>query len=230
MSPRRRKPAARPVRRRPARRAAARGRRRPDVLQDAAWARARGRRRVAHARAGQDARHRGRVGLGQVGALAFDHGPAARATSSAHGSIKFEGREIGDADNRRDAQLLGHADVDGVPGPDDLAQPGHEDRQADHRVAALPPRREPRLRATTPRSALLAVGRDPRGRTPARGVPAPAVGRHAPACDDRDRARRAVRSCCSPTSRRPRSTSPCRRRSSTCSRRSSASGSWRWCS
>ena len=88
---------------------------------------------------------------------------------------------------RDDAPLLGHADVDGVPGPDDLAQPGDADRQADHRVAALPPRREPRLRRRD-RAGAAPVGRDPRGRAPAARVPAPALGRHAPARDDRDRA------------------------------------------
>ena len=62
--------------------------------------------------------------------------------------------------------------------------------------------------------------RHPRPRAPARGLPAPAVGRHAPARPDRDGARRASRACSSPTSPRPRSTSPCRRRSSTCCDRS----------
>ena len=58
------------------------------------------------------------------------------ATSTRTGSIHFEGHEIVDAPARRAARALGHADGDGVPGPDDLAQPGDEDRQADHRVAA----------------------------------------------------------------------------------------------
>ena len=48
--------------------------------------------------------------------------------------------------HRDDAPVLGHADVDGLPGPDDVAEPGDADRQADHRVAALPPRREQGLR------------------------------------------------------------------------------------
>ena len=106
-----------------------------------------------------------------------------------HGSIKFEGHEIGNVhDARQMRALLGHADVDGVPGPDDLAQPGHADRQADHRAAALPPRREPDY-AAGHRARAAAVGRDSRGRTPPRRVPAPTLRRYAPARDDRDRAR-----------------------------------------
>ena len=47
----------------------------------------------------------------------------------------------------------------------------------------------------------------------ARRLPARVLRRHAPARDDRHRARRAARSCCSPTSRPRRSTSPSRTRS-----------------
>ena len=53
----------------------------------------------------------------------------------------------------------------------------------------------------------------PRPARAPRRLSAPAVRRAAPARDDRDRARRASRRCCSPTSRRPRSTSRSRRRS-----------------
>ena len=44
-----------------------------------------------HARAGQDPRHRGRVGLGQVGAVPLDHGPAPAATSTATGQRPLRG-------------------------------------------------------------------------------------------------------------------------------------------
>ncbi len=63
-----------------------------------------------------------------------------------HGSIHFEGNEIGKAGEQRDAALLGHPDGDGVPGPDDVAQPGHAHRQPDHGVAAVPLRRHQGLR------------------------------------------------------------------------------------
>ena len=56
----------------------------------------------------------------------------------------------------------------------------------------------------------------------ARDVPAPALGRHAPAGDARDGAGEPARGCSSPTSRPPRSTSPPRRRSSSCSSTCSA--------
>ena len=46
-----------------------------------------------------------------------------------------------------------------------------------------------------------------------RGLSAPVLRRHAPARDDRHRARLRARSCCWPTSRPPRSTSPSRTRS-----------------
>ena len=136
------------------------------LLQDAARARARGRRRLAHARAGQDASassaSRARASrCSRVRSWACCPSNVVR-----HGSIKFEGHEIGNADSDDDAPLLGHADVDGVPGPDDLAEPGDADRQADHRVAALPPRRHQGLREGD-RARAAAVGRDPRGRAPA---------------------------------------------------------------
>ena len=46
------------------------------------------------------------------------------------GTVLYEGSDITGAARRRDARHLGHRDGDGVPGPDDLAQPGDEDRQA----------------------------------------------------------------------------------------------------
>ena len=51
------------------------------------------------------------------------------------GSVLLEGNEISTVSADRDARVLGLRDGDGVPGPDDLAQPGHEDRPPDHRVA-----------------------------------------------------------------------------------------------
>ena len=59
-------------------------------------------------------------------------------------------------------------------------------------------------RGLGPRDRDARAGRHPRRQAACQGVPAPAVGRHAPARDDRDGARRPTRSCSSPTSRRPR--------------------------
>ena len=56
------------------------------------------------------------------------------------GSVQFEGTEISQPLRHRDARVLGHRDGDDLPGPDDVAQPGGEDRPPDHRIASLPPR------------------------------------------------------------------------------------------
>ena len=52
------------------------------------------------------------------------------------GSILFEGHELIDRVERGAPPPLGRPDGDGLPGPDDVAQPGHEDREPDHRGAA----------------------------------------------------------------------------------------------
>ena len=59
---------------------------------------------------------------------------------------------------------------------------------------------------------------------------APALRRAAPARDDRAWRSPTSRTCSSPTSRPPRSTSPCRRRSSSCSRTCRRGSAWRCCS
>ena len=64
---------------------------------------------------------------------------------------------------------------------------------------------------------LMELVRLPGGSRTFPAVPASAVGRDAPARDDRDCARRATPSCWSPTRRPPRSTSPPRPRSWSCS-------------
>ncbi len=105
-----------------------------------------------------------------------------------YGSIHFEGHEIGKAKGNDMRQLLGHPDVDGVPGPDDLAQPGDAHRQPDHGVVALPLRRDEGVRGGDGARAAR-LGRYSRSRAPAARVPAPTLGRDAPARHDRDRAR-----------------------------------------
>ena len=67
----------------------------------------------------------------------------------------------------------------------------------------------------------------PRPRAAARRLPAPALGRHAPARVARARALVRAASCSSPTSPPPRSTSPSRRRSSTCCARCRRAPAWR---
>ena len=86
---------------------------------------------------------------------------------------------------------------------------------------------ESRADAQSDGRAPAARGPHPGGGTAPRAVPARAVGRHAPARDDRHRAWPADPRCCSPTSRPPPSTSRCSRRSSTSSRTSGGSATCR---
>ncbi len=88
---------------------------------------------------------------------------------------------------RRAAQALEHPHRHGVPGPHDLAQPGAADRQPDHRAAQDPPQARPKSEAKeTALSLLMQVGHPLSGRA-LRGLPGPALGRHAPARHDRHR-------------------------------------------
>ena len=78
-------------------------------------------------------------------------------------------------------------------------RPAHRDAARQARGLAPRGRARARGRAARPR-------RHPVGRGAAARLPAPAQRRHAPARDDRDRARLRAARCCSPTSRRRRST------------------------
>ena len=70
------------------------------------------------------------------------------------------------------------------PGPDDLAEPDHDHRPADRRGGAAPPGRQPN-RGPDPGPRGPRHGRDAPARGAARPVPPRAVGRTAPAGDDR---------------------------------------------
>ena len=146
------------------------------------------------------------------------------------GSVRFEGVEIVDALAEGDARVLGRADGDDLPGPDDVAEPGHEDRQADHRVDPPAPRRQPSDFADDLAENLLASVRIPEPRAAAQGVPAPALGRHAPARVHRGRAgvrtEAAVRRRADHRARRDRAGAGPRPHAAS----SRTSASWRWCS
>ena len=116
----------------------------------------------------------------------------------------------------RDALRLGRRDVDGLPGPDDLAEPGHEDRQADHRVAHPSTSTWTRARPRRPRWRCSARSASPSPRSASRSTPTSCRAACASASSSPS-PWPAARSCSSPTSPPPRSTSPCRPRSSTCS-------------
>ena len=87
---------------------------------------------------------------------------------------------------RRPAQAVEHAHRHGVPGPDDVAQPGAADRPPDHRAAQDPPQ-SLQGRGEGDRAVAAHAGGHPLPRRALRGLPVRAVGRHAPARDDRHR-------------------------------------------
>ena len=89
----------------------------------------------------------GESGSGKTVLQPIDHGSAARrrAVASRVGQVRRPGDRSGSTDKQM-RHLWGARDVDGLPEPDDLAQPADEDRQADHRAAQDPPRHGPRRR------------------------------------------------------------------------------------
>ena len=91
------------------------------------------------------------------------------------------------ADHRRGepARRARARDLLRLPGADDVAEPGLHRRPPGRRGAAPPPRPRPRGGAR-PHARAARAGRHPRSGAPHRRVPAPALGRHAPARDDRD--------------------------------------------
>ena len=76
-------------------------------------------------------------------------------------------------------------DLDDLPGSDDLAEPGAHDRTPADRGGPAAPRRDQAGRALEGARAAEG-GRHPAGRDAHRRLPAPVLGRHAPARDDRD--------------------------------------------
>ena len=168
---------------------------------------------------GRDPGRGRRVGLRQERDRALDHAadPRTRPAASSAAQILFEGRDLVDAaPTTQMRKIRGKRDLDDLPGADDLAEPGV------HRRRARSPRR---IRLHRGASAAGGAWTRPsrcsrRSASPTRErrvkrVPPPALGRHAPAGDDRHGPRPATRSCSSPTSRPPPWTSPSRPRSST---------------
>ena len=62
------------------------------------------------------------------------------------GRVVYDGQDLTALAGKAPAQPVGRRDVDGLPGPDDRAQPGPQDRQPDHRGPPPPPRRRPQDR------------------------------------------------------------------------------------
>ena len=85
-------------------------------------------------------------------------------------------------------RIRGTRDRDDLPGPDDEPEPGADDRAPDPRAARDAPRAGQEGGARARRRAAR-PGRHPERERAAARLPAPVLGRHAPARDDRDGAR-----------------------------------------
>jgi peptide/nickel transport system ATP-binding protein len=115
-----------------------------------------------------------------------------RLVPSAAGRIVARARRscstarICEAQRRRDAQDPRQPHLDDLPGADDLAQPRAHHRQADRRDRHAAPAASAAEAMATARTEMLRLVQIPDAEPPARRVPAPALGRHAPARDDRD--------------------------------------------
>ena len=109
--------------------------------------------------------------------------PTRRPASSA-AAVRLNGRDIVAAARGGHARHQGQGDRHDLPGPDELAQSGGDDREADRRGADHPHRARPRP-GTRPRARAAGTGRHARRRAPARRLSAPAFGRHVPAGGDR---------------------------------------------
>ena len=134
--------------------------------------------------------------LGQERACACDARPdPAPAGPHRSGGVMFEGRDLLALSEGRAARRARRPHRLHLPGPDDLAQPGADDRPPDRRAGGAPSRASMcRMRAGAPRN----CSRWSAFPTPARrleAVSAPVLRRHAPAGDDRDRASPAIPSC-----------------------------------
>ena len=112
----------------------ARGGRAHDPLPHPGGAGPRRRRRGPRPHAGHDAGPGRRVGLRQDGAVRVDHGADAPPRRRAARLDPLRGPRDRRAGPQGDASLLGGEDGDGLPGPDDLAEPGDAHRAPDHRV------------------------------------------------------------------------------------------------
>ena len=109
--------------------------------------------------------------------------PAGRVVG---GRVLFQGRDLLQLSEERDARNSRPRHRDDFPGTDDVAEPGADDRVSDHGAAADPPGHG-RGRGARPRARAPEARRHPRSGAPARPVSAPVFRRHAPARDDRDR-------------------------------------------
>ena len=125
------------------------------------------RRCVAHTRAGQDPRRSWASRAPASRCCRARSWGCSPSNVERHGSIKFEGREIGNAGSREMRSYWGTQMSMVFQDPMTSLNPVMKIGKQITEPLLLPPRREPRLRARH-RAGAAAVGRDPRSRTPAR--------------------------------------------------------------
>ena len=132
-------------------------------------------------------RHRRRVGLRQVDAAVRDRAAARRAARGRdhRRQVLFQGRDMVTLDRAASSAHIRWRELLGRDAErDERAQPGADRRGADARRAARPTRTMSKAEIEA-RSRGGAAARLDRPGAPAQ-LPAPALGRHAPAGDDRD--------------------------------------------
>ena len=192
-------------------------RRRPlDDLRHGVGATARGLGRVLHLDKNETLGIVGESGSGKTVLARTIMGLQPRANVEVTGSVLLNGHQMVGVSEDEKRKILGHRSRHGLPGPDDLAQPGDARRAPDRRGAARAPRdvqgrrQGPRDRAARARGHPLARAALPR-------VPGPALGRHAPARRHRHRAGLLAPAADGRRADDRAWTSRSRRRSSTCS-------------
>ena len=116
------------------------------------------------------------------------------ANATLTGSVLFDGQELTGLSARDAAAVARALDRGGLPRPDDVAQPGADDRHPDRRDAAGAPRAR-RGGGTHARDRAAHRGRPARARAAPAPVSAPPVRRHAAARGDRDRTVVRARGC-----------------------------------
>ena len=210
-------------------RAPARGRRREDALRHRPRPRARGRRRDFSLERGRTLGIVGESGSGKTVLSRSIMGLLPKRGVVRHGSIRFEGEEIGDLAPKAMRRYWGSSMAmvfqDPMTSLNPVMKIGHQITESIHTHLDVTRYVRRRARGVAPRRRCASP--IPSAAWTSTRTSSPAV--CASACASRSRSPPG-RSCSSPTSPPPRSTSPCRPRCSTSSRRSSASASWRWCS
>ena len=103
--------------------------------------------------------------------------------------IVFEGRDLATLRGERAREDPRQRHLDDLPGADDVAEPGVHGRRPDRRGGAAAPERRRKEAHGRGRSRCCSSSASRRRQQRVQRLPAPALGRHAPARDDRDGAR-----------------------------------------